>query len=252
MRHIKNTQLSREGDSGDIIFPIRLNKLLGRLGAGSRRTIDELIKSKRILVNNNPVELGYQAKRDDSITLDGAPIFLKKPKNVYILLNKPKGFVTSASDELGRKTVLDLINIKERIYPIGRLDKDTTGVLILTNDGDLTYKLSHPKFGVTKQYVARLSTPISQKDISDLSKGIVLDDYKLAPCKISIIDNDNKVLSIELHEGRYRQIRRMFETRGYEVVDLDRISYADLTVDGVPMGKWRHLTYSEIASLQSL
>ena len=253
MRPIIDEQKQKgEGSFDELSFPVRINKLLAHLGVASRRAVDQLISDNSIYVNDKLINPGYMVQSGDKVVVDGKLIEFARPEPIYILLNKPKGFVTSASDELGRSTVLDLVDIPERIYPIGRLDKNTTGVLLLTNDGDLAYKLSHPKFEILKRYVAHIDRGLSKADMKELSKGIMLDDEQLAPCSIKLLDQAGKIVSIELHEGRYRQIRRMFEARDYRVIDLERTHYAGLTVGSLPVGTWRPLTKKEISILYEL
>jgi pseudouridine synthase len=231
---------------------IRLNKFLASAGIGSRRKCDDYIVEGKITVNGEVVQqLGVKIDEfSDTVTFDGKEVKVER-NLIYLILNKPKGIITSAKDEFDRNTVLDLIPIEERVFPVGRLDQDTTGLVLLTNDGELANKLIHPKFKIPKTYHVLLDKIIQPKDSYHFERGILLEDKKTAPCKISeirIIDNCSFV-EIILHEGRKRQIRRMFEVLGYEVVELDRIGFGPLTLAGLKRGEWRYLNKSEIAGL---
>jgi len=233
---------------------IRLNKYLSSAGIGSRRKCDDYIAEGRITVNGNIVKtLGIKIDEfRDKITFDGKEV-KSEQKLVYLILNKPKGVITSAKDEYERNTVLDLIPLNIRIFPVGRLDQDTTGLLLLTNDGELSNKLMHPKFKIPKTYHVLLDRIIQPKDQYHFERGILLDDRKTAPCKLSeirIIDNCS-FLEVILHEGRKRQIRRMFDELGYNVVDLDRIGFGPLNLTGIKRGEWRYLSKEEIGRLKT-
>lgn len=232
---------------------IRLNKYLASAGIASRRKCDDYILEGRIKVNGEIVtQLGSRINEDsDQVLFDGEPVRPEIDKK-YIILNKPKGVVTTADDPFERNTVIDLIPIKQRIFPVGRLDYDTTGLLLLTNDGPLTNKLIHPKYKIEKIYLVLLNKIIRPVSLYHLKKGIDLDGKKTAPCKISeirIIDNCS-FLEVVLFEGRNRQIRRMFEAEGYEVVELDRIAFGPLTLTGLSRGSWRYLKKSELTDLK--
>jgi len=233
---------------------IRLNKYLAMCGIASRRKADELIQQGRVAVNGEVItQLGIKIDpRKDKVTVDGKPV---KPeeKFVYIVLNKPKDCITTVKDEKGRRTVLDLVKVKQRIFPVGRLDRNTTGVLLLTNDGELAYRLMHPKYKVEKAYKVEIDKPIKPEDIEKLKRGIMLDGRKTEACDIYILpDSDRKELGITIHEGRYRQIRRMFERLGYKVRKLHRVSFGGITVSGMKRGEWRYLTEKEIRKLKKL
>ncbi|CUU06694.1 ribosomal large subunit pseudouridine synthase B [Candidatus Kryptobacter tengchongensis] len=233
---------------------IRLNKYLAMCGIASRRKADELIQQGRVAVNGEVItQLGIKIDpRKDKVTVDGKPV---KPeeKFVYIVLNKPKDCITTVKDEKGRRTVLDLVKVKQRIFPVGRLDRNTTGVLLLTNDGELAYRLMHPKFKIEKAYKVEIDKPIKPEDIEKLKRGIMLDGRKTEACDIYILpDSDRKELGITIHEGRYRQIRRMFERLGYKVRKLHRVSFGGITVSGMKRGEWRYLTEKEIRKLKKL
>jgi pseudouridine synthase len=232
---------------------IRLNKYLAAAGIASRRKCDDYILEGRVKVNGVVVsQLGSKINEDiDRVIVDDEPV---QPEidQTYIILNKPKGVVTTADDPFERNTVLDLIPIKQRIFPVGRLDYDTTGLLLLTNDGPLTNKLIHPRYKIEKIYLVLLDKIIRPVSLYHLKKGIDLDGKKTAPCKISeirIIDNCS-FLEMVLYEGRNRQIRRMFEAEGYEVVELDRIAFGPLTLTGLSRGSWRYLKKNELIGLE--
>jgi 23S rRNA pseudouridine2605 synthase len=232
---------------------IRLNRYLALCGLGSRRKCDELIAAGAIRVNGKViVEMGVRIDPDqDEIYYFNQRLY-PQDKHLYILLNKPLRVVTTASDEKKRKTVLDLIDIKERIFPVGRLDFNTTGALLLTTDGKLSYILAHPKFEVTKIYRALLDRRIRPIDLHHFRKGLMLDGRETAPCKaeeIRILDNAS-FMEVELHEGRNRQIRKMFDILGYKVKKLHRVEFAGLRVDNLKTGEWRQLTQEEIDMLK--
>jgi pseudouridine synthase len=233
---------------------MRLNKFLSSAGVGSRRKCDDYIVEGRISVNGEIVKtLGIKIDElRDKITFDGNEV-KSEQKLVYLVLNKPKDVITSAKDEYERKTVLDLIPLNIRVFPVGRLDQDTTGLLLLTNDGELANKLMHPKFKIPKTYHVLLDKIIHPKDKYHFERGILLDDRKTTPCKLSeirIIDNCS-LLEIILHEGRKRQIRRMFDELGYRVVELDRIGFGPLSLSGIKRGEWRYLSREEISRLKT-
>ncbi len=227
---------------------VRLNKFLANNTEFARRKIDEFISQGRVTVNNNVIiEQGVQIDQNkDDVKLDGERI-REKTKKIYFLLHKPIGFITTTDDEKNRKTVIDLLKTSDKVFPIGRLDIDTSGVLLLTNDGDFANKLMHPKFKVEKTYVVTLSKPLEEKLRAKLAGGIKLEGKKTAPAKIvHPVKTDLSIVSITLTEGRNRQVRRMFENYGYFVRKLHRISYGHLTVDGLNAGEYRKLTKEEI------
>ncbi|MGH2575127.1 MAG: pseudouridine synthase, partial [Ignavibacteria bacterium] len=214
-----------------------------------------LISSGRVSVNNNTItELGTKIDPDkDIIKVDGEAVKNTRSTKrfVYILLNKPRGYITTTSDERNRPTVLDLIGINQRIYPVGRLDFDSEGLLLLTNDGDLAYKLMHPKFNVFKTYVAKLNRPIDEKSLNKLTKGILLDGKSTSRAKISVIPGTgSKEIKISIHEGRNRQVRKMLEHVGLFVRRLRRVEYAGLNDKGLKPGQWRYLTQNEMRELK--
>jgi 23S rRNA pseudouridine2605 synthase len=236
-------------DSGD---SIRLNKYIANSGICSRREADKLITDGFIKVNGEVItELGKKVSKEDTVLYKDKKIGFEKL--VYVVLNKPKGILTTASDELDRRTVLDFFKgkINERIYPVGRLDKDTTGVLLLTNDGDLTKKLTHPSFNKKKIYHVYLDKNIEQEDFDKLLNGLELDDGIMMFDDLQFPDATNlKELGIEIHSGKNRIIRRMFEALNYNVIKLDRVYFAGLTKKDLKRGKWRFLTQIEISNLK--
>jgi 23S rRNA pseudouridine2605 synthase len=231
---------------------IRLNRFIANSGVCSRREADVIIKRGMITVNGKQVtDLGIKVSYTDDIRYKGKK--LAAEKKVYILLNKPKGYVTTVEDPHAEQTVLDLIgnSCPERVYPVGRLDKETTGVLILTNDGDLTGKLTHPKYERKKIYHVFLDKPVIKNDLLRLTEGIELDGEPIAVDAVSYADPDDRSqLGIELHSGKNRVIRRMFEAIGYKVRKLDRVYFAGLTKKNLQRGKWRYLSEKEISMLK--
>ena len=232
--------------------PIRLNKYMANAGLCSRREADEYIQSGAVTVNGNVVtELGTKVTRQDEIKFRDQPVTLEK--KVYVLLNKPKDYVTTSDDPQQRKTVMDLVKdaCPERIYPVGRLDRNTTGVLLLTNDGDLASKLTHPKFLKKKVYHVFLDKPVTAHDMQQISEGITLEDGEVHADAIDYADeNDKKQVGIEIHSGKNRIVRRIFESLGYRVVKLDRVQFAGLTKKNLRHGDWRFLTEKEVEMLR--
>lgn len=231
---------------------IRLNKFLSNAGVASRREADVLIQSGVVSVNDQIIlEMGYKIKPGDVVKYDGETINAE-PKR-YVLLNKPKDFITTMDDPLGRKTVMSLVRkaCRERIYPVGRLDRDTTGVLLFTNDGDLAKKLTHPRYKASKIYHIELHKTVTNEDIEKLRAGIHLEDGKIACDKAEFIQNTgNREVGVEIHSGKNRIVRRMFESLGYTVIKLDRVQFAGLTKKDLPRGFFRHLTDQEVAFLK--
>ncbi len=233
---------------------VRLNKYIAECGISSRRKADELIKSGRVEINGKICrELGIKINpQKDKIFVDGKQV-LKLDEPVYIVFNKPKDCITTTKDEKGRISVLDYVKIRQRIFPIGRLDRDTTGVLLLTNDGDFANMLMHPRYEIQKSYKVTLEQPIKPEDVFKLTKGIKLSDGVTQPAEVYVIPNSkNKEVGIIIHEGKNRQIRRMFESLGYEIKKLDRIAYGHITTEGLKRGQWRHLTRKEIEYFKKL
>ncbi len=231
---------------------IRLNKFMANAGVCSRREADELIQQGKVLVNGTPVtELGTKIKHTDVVEYNEKVVTLEN--KCYILLNKPKDCVTTSDDPDGRLTVMDLVKnaCKERIYPVGRLDRNTTGVLLLTNDGDLASKLTHPKYVKKKIYQVWTDKDISEDDMQRLADGIELEDGPIHADAISYVnDRDKNQAGIEIHSGRNRIVRRMFESLGYRVTKLDRVYFAGLTKKNLPRGRWRYLTQEEVNYLK--
>ncbi len=231
---------------------VRLNKYIAASGVCSRREADELIQTGRVKVNDKLVkELGTKVFRDDKVMVDNR--LIQGEKKVYLLLNKPKDVITTTDDPEGRLTVLDIIKTSrnERFFPVGRLDRNTTGILLLTNDGELTSKLTHPRYQVRKVYEVKLNKGLKDEDLDKLLKGIELEDGSFRMDKISILDiNNRKELGVEIHSGRNRIIRRSFEFLGYDVSRLDRVMFAGLTKKNLPRGKYRYLSPKEVSFLK--
>ncbi len=230
---------------------IRLNRYISNSGVCSRREADELIKMGLVTVNGTVVtEMGHKVSRKDVVKYDGKTLRAEKP--VYILMNKPKGFLTTTKDPQERNTVMQIIadSIKERVYPVGRLDRNTTGLLLLTNDGELADKLMHPSHNVKKIYKVDLDKPITKTDFEKIKKGVHLEEGKAIVDDLAIVSPDNKTIGIEIHIGWNRVIRRIFEALGYEVVKLDRSVYAGLDKKELSRGHWRHLTREEVVRLK--
>ena len=231
---------------------MRLNRFLAECGVDSRRKCDHLILQGRVSVND-VVEQRLGVKIDetsDRVKINGK--LLKRPERLeYIVLNKPKGYVSTTSDERARKTVCDLVRGHNRLFPVGRLDIDTTGLLLLTNDGDLAYQLSHPKFNAPKIYRVILGSSLKQSDKSKLETGIHLQEGRTSPCKIDFPSpTDKRLVHVTLHQGWNRQVRRMFAKVGYEVTELRRIGIASVRLDSLELGSWRHLTAEEVDRLR--
>lgn len=231
--------------------PIRLNKYLANAGVCSRREADDFILAGVISVNGEIVDsLGAKVLPTDKVMFHNQPV--RRERKVYILLNKPKNTVTTTDDPQERKTVIDIVRnaCAERIYPVGRLDRNTTGVLLLTNDGDLAARLTHPKFGKKKIYAATLDHDLEEVDEAILRNGVVLDDERIVPDALEFPKDDRRHIGLEIHSGQNRVVRRMFEKVGYKVVNLDRVSFCGLTKKKVARGKYRFLTPKEVAMLQ--
>ena len=231
----------------------RLQKIIATSGYCSRRKAEELIEKGKVKVNGNIIkEMGYKASYEDFIEVEGNPINQKEDK-VYYLLNKPRGVVSASSDDKGRKTVVDLVKTTKRIYPVGRLDYDTTGLIILTNDGELTNFLIHPKNNIEKVYVAKIKGLITKDDLKKLCKGVFIDGKKTSSAKAKILKLDRKintsVVELIIHEGRNHQVKKMFEAIGYNVIKLKRESIAFLTLDGIKSGEYRQLSIKEVKML---
>ena len=227
---------------------MRLNAYLARAGVASRRGADELIKAGRVTVNGEPGQLNTFVEGKARVEVDGRPI---APQQLaYVLLHKPAGVVTTARDPQGRPTVVDLVEHASRVVPVGRLDADTTGALLLTNDGELAHRLAHPRYGVEKTYVVDVQGEPSDEAIRALGAGVELDDGPTAPAKARLLAPSR--VELVLHEGRKHQVKRMLEAVGHPVTRLNRSRYADLSVEALEPGEWRELEPGEVARLQSL
>jgi len=234
---------------------MHLNKYIAHAGTCGRREAAELVKSGHITVNGDTVlEPGYKVQYKDVVRLKGKVLQLQVTP-VYILLNKPKDYICTANDPEGRKTVLDIIKnaTTQRMFPVGRLDRNTTGVLILTNDGDLAQKLTHPSYEIKKIYEVTLDKPVTKADMESIAAGVELEDGFIAADAVSYLSNTSKnVIGIEIHSGRNRIVRRIFEHLGYDVRHLDRVMFANLTKKNVDRGKWRFLAEKEVRTLKFL
>ena len=233
----------------------RLQKVIASSGYTSRRKAEELISNGKVKVNGKIVtEMGVQVSTKDIIEVEGT--VLNKENKEYILLYKPRGVVTTTDDDKGRTTVMDLVDTTKRLYPVGRLDYDTTGALILTNDGELTNLLIHPSSNIEKVYVAKIEGILSKDDIMKLTKGVMIDGRKTAKAlvKVEKVDKKNNISYVKLiiHEGRNHQVKKMFEAVGYQVVKLKRESFAGLDLKGLKSGEYRYLTIHEVKTLYSL
>lgn len=230
-----------------------LNKFIAHAGVCGRREAADLVKEGKVTVNGDKIfEPGYKVSSKDKVIVKGKQVFLQR-NAVYLLLNKPKDYITTANDPQGRKTVLDLIKgaTPERVYPVGRLDRNTTGVLILTNDGELAQKLTHPSFEVKKIYEVTLDKPVIKKDLEAIMTGVTLEDGFVQADAVGYADDKNKnIVGIEIHSGRNRIVRRIFEHLGYDVKGLDRVMFANLTKKNVDRGKWRFLNEKEVRLLK--
>ncbi len=233
--------------------PMPLNKYIAHCDVCSRRDAVVLIKDGKVTVNDAVItEPGFKVSTEDHIKLNGERLVVQK-NLVYILMNKPKGFITTTDDPKGRRTVMDMLvnHIEERVFPVGRLDRNTTGLLLLTNDGDLTQKLSHPKYDIKKVYKATLDRNLAKADFDKIREGLELEDGRIEVDQLEYLDKKNEI-GLEIHSGKNRIVRRIFESLGYEVEKLDRVVYAGLTKKNVLRGKWRFLTKQEVINLKHL
>lgn len=231
----------------------RLQKVIANSGYCSRRKAEELIKNGKVMVNGKKIEeLGFKVDGNDIITVENK--ILKKENKEYILLYKPRGVVTTTSDEKGRKTVLDLIETNKRLYPVGRLDYDTSGLLLLTNDGELTNILIHPKNEIDKVYIAKINGIMNGFEIKTLEKGVLIDGKKTAPCKVKVRkkEKDSSIIELTIHEGKNHQVKKMFETIGFKVLKLKREKLTFLNLSGLKPGEYRYLSIKEVKMLYSL
>ena len=233
---------------------MRLQKYLALCGVASRRSAENLILDGRVAVNGVTVtELGTKVTRKDKVFFDGKEVSYEEEK-IYIAVNKPVGYLSSVSDDRGRKTVVDLVknDFTERLYPVGRLDYDTEGLIFLSNDGDFTYAVTHPKHNVNKTYEAVLKGRLTEDQIFSLCKGVDIDGFITSPALVDVIDEreGKSIVNITIHEGKNRQVRKMFEAVGHRVVKLKRISVGRVKLGNLKPGQWRHLTEREINGLR--
>ena len=233
----------------------RIQKIIANYGYCSRRKAEELIKKKKVKVNGKIIDVGYLVSSKDKIEVDGN-LLVKEKKFEYYLLNKPRSVVSTTNDEHNRKTVVDIINTKTRIYPVGRLDYDTTGVILLTNDGKLANLLMHPSSNIDKTYVAKVRGIVTGYDIKKLRNGVYIDNMKTSKAKVKLRKIDKKketsIVELTIHEGRNHQVKKMFESLGYKVDKLTRIRYAFFTTDGLKVGEYRKLNPKEVSVLYNL
>lgn len=242
-------QVRKEGEEEGQL--LRLNRFISMSGLCSRREADSLISTGQITVNGKVVDqMGYMVKKDDVVKYGRR--MLNREKLVYLLLNKPKDFITTTEDPEERKTVMNLVAgaCKERIYPVGRLDRNTTGLLLFTNDGELSEKLMHPSHNIRKIYQVDLDKPLTPADEAAVRAGVVLEDGQAPVDELEVLSKDRDVLGMSIHLGRNRIVRRIFEHLGYKVVRLDRVMYAGLTKKDLPRGNWRFLTEKEVINLK--
>jgi pseudouridine synthase len=225
---------------------MRLNAYLSRAGVASRRKADELIKADRVTVNGAPGQLNTVVGKGDRVEVDGKEV--ARQRLAYVLLHKPQSVVTTASDPQGRPTVVDLVPLEPRVVPVGRLDVNTTGALLLTNDGPLAHRLAHPRYGVEKTYLAEVEGTPNERALAALRQGVELEDGRTAPADARLLGPGR--VELVLHEGRNHQVKRMLEAVGHPVTRLHRSAYAGLTVDDLKPGKWRELTAREVEQLR--
>ncbi len=243
----KNIEASEKKNSSEI----RLNRFIANAGICSRREADDIIKAGEISVNGEVItEMGHQVQPGDVVKMGNKK--LSREKMVYVLINKPKDFITTTEDPDDRKTVMDLVKnaCEERIYPVGRLDRNTTGLLLLTNDGELADKLTHPSNEIEKLYQVELDKPLTAEHQEQILKGITLEDGEFKADEVGIVTPDNMVIGIKIHSGRNRIVRRLFESLGYDVLKLDRTTFAGLNKKDLPRGSWRFLTEKEVVKLK--
>ncbi|MCO6359411.1 pseudouridine synthase [Roseivirga pacifica] len=247
----QNTPESSPQKSAGFDEPVRLNRYIANSGVCSRREADKLIEAGEIKVDGEVIkEMGYKVQPGQVVKYNGKAL---NPETLqYILLNKPKGFITTTSDPKGRRTVMDLVKnaCPEQIFPVGRLDRATTGLLLFTNDGDLARKLTHPSKQILKVYQVTLDQPITQADFDEIVNGVKLEDGLVEVNDLAIVSSDKKNIGIEIHIGKNRIVRRLFEHFGYKVEKLDRVVFAGLTKKDLPRGKWRTLTDKELRGLK--
>ena len=228
---------------------VRLQKYIAMCGVASRRKAEELIEKGAVKVNGEKItELGTKVEIGADTVMVNGNIIKTEQKKYYIMLNKPVGYVSTVHDQFERPSVLDLVELKSRLFPVGRLDYDTSGLLLLTNDGDFTYKVTHPKFQMNKTYIAVIKGGITIAGLNRLRRGVKIEDYTTSPAEVEILEAKDGYtqIKITIHEGKNRQVRKMFESVGCKVVELERISIGDIILGNLPLGRWRHLTSHEV------
>ena len=237
---------------------MRINKYIASCGVASRRKAEELILNKKVRVNGNIIEeLSYQVDENkDIVEVDNIKITLDE-RMVYLLLNKPEGYITTVKDQFDRPSVLDLLSdVKERVFPVGRLDYETSGLLLLTNDGDLTYKLTHPKHEIDKTYVAKVKGILTEDEIKNFREGLYIENYKTAPAKLKVLDSDKvkniSTLEIKIHEGKNRQVRKMCKAINHPVLRLKRVAMGKISLKNCKIGEYRYLTEDEVKYLKNI
>lgn len=231
---------------------VRINKYIADSGLCSRRKADEYIEAGTVKINRRPVkEQGVKVMPGDLVTVKGDPIYPEE-NAIYILLNKPKDTITTSDDEFDRRTVMNFVRIRKRIFPVGRLDRNTTGALLLTNDGELANRLTHPKYHIVRTYNVKLDKELTPETAQKIADGVEIDGKKTAPCEIVVHPDSFDKCILHLIEGRNREVRRMFEAVGYDVKQLDRKVFADLSTSGLPRGKYRVLKPSEVNHLKRI
>lgn len=238
---------------------MRINKFIAASGVASRRKAESLVLEGRIRVNGEVIQdLSYQVdEENDRVTFDSEEISVRNEKPVYIMINKPEGYITSVKDQFGRKSVSDLVSdIKERIYPVGRLDYETSGLLIMTNDGDLTYKITHPKHEMDKVYIASVRGMISQEEKHNFENGLKIEDYITSKAKLKVIkydkDKNYSVCKVTIHEGKNRQVRKMFQAINHPTMNLKRVQVGKINIGDLEIGKYRELTRDEVDYLKKI
>lgn len=230
---------------------MRLSKYLAGLGVASRRKVDELIAAGRIRVNGRAAQLGQQVQTNEAIEVDGKRVS-SSGRMVYLMLNKPEKVVSTLADPEGRKTVADLVKVKERVYPVGRLDYETRGLLLLTNDGELAFRLTHPKYEVKKRYHLLVEGKVNESKLENIRRGVLLDDGLTAPAEARVLESRGgvSVLELTIHEGKKREIRRICESLAIPLLELKRVAVDGIVLGDLPVGKYRPLTEKEISQLK--
>ncbi len=233
----------------------RLQKYMASCGVASRRKCEEIILQGRVKVNDKTIsELGSKVNNEKDIVTVDDKLIKKEENKVYIALNKPQGYVSTVKDEKGRETILDLVNVEQRVYPIGRLDCDTSGLILLTNDGDIYNKIAHPREEKSKIYMAEVQGILNEDDIKKFEEGISIDGYITAPAEMKILGTfiDSSDAEIIIHEGKNKQIRKMCDAINHPVIELQRVQIGKIKLGDLPLGKWRHLTSEELESIKDL